>query len=504
MATISFDSSFANISSNTITFTDTEHAEMELSTPEEKLLDAEETAQVEEKMTTAWEYFQGEWWQIHKDPDESDKELKASKKRLPIGKKEYMVLAATILGSLGLQVLFRDEPIMKGTTGATINAIKISYIQIPQGTVSKYLMRALAVATFVAGVTLYYVPEDSHGVVRILRAAPLTDMFMTIVLKCDVGSAKLDHLFNKAIKKCTGSELPQRLATAITKGFLAIVGGGLMNIPQYTGPFIASGAAVLAKANMRGVVDALYQTIEGGKTHEKRPLSINQKAAIVSVLVGCVAMTAASAYSLTLEAVKQSSFSWAPAAVLVIAGDTLGRTIKNSIKATSVPKEIIKREIDEGIRPPEQNKPWWKKCITVASGVGLVAATLGIAYVAGPATLPSTAGASVATNSGILTTICQEMGSMLKVASGKILSESVALFGSLGLLGVGASYHFFETFSGKTGLLSPVARATAAAFLAADMSVASYELKDHLRGGTNPDYKKNKKKKEAVELEVLV
>ena len=504
MATISFNDHYPITPLQIGAQTDSEHSDLELFMPEQGLLATEEITQAEEKMTTAWEYFQGEWWQIHKDPDESDKELKASKKRLPIGKKEYMVLAGTILGSLGLQVLFRDEPIMKGTTGATINAIKISYIQIPQGTVPKYLMRALAVATFAAGITLYYVPEDAHGVVRILRTAPLTDIFMTIILKCDVSSAKLDQLFNKAIKKCTGSELPERLAAAITKGFLAIIGGGLMNIPQYTGPFIASGAAVLAKANMRGVVDALYQTIEGEKTDEKRALSVKQKAAIVSVLGACAAMTAASAYSLTLEAVRQSSFSWAPAAVLVIAGDTLGRTIKNSIKATSVPKEIIKREIDEGIRPPEQPKPWWKKCLTVASGVGLVAATLGIAYVAGPATLPTTLGASVTTNSGILTTICQEMGSMLKVASGKILSESVALFGSLGLLGIDAGYHLFETFSGTTGLLSPVQRATAAAFLAADMSVASYELKDHLRGGTNPDYKKNKKKKGAVELEVLV
>lgn len=451
---------------------------------------------VEEEITTALGNFKENWWKIHNDEDESDsKELKEAAKRMPLGWKQRAVLAATIFSNLGLMVLFRDEPIMKGTTGASINAVKISYTQVRPGTREKYVMRAIAVATLIAGITLRYVPEDQYGVIRIMRTAPLTDLFMTIVLKCDINSAGLDKLLNKAIKKCTNSELPAPVAKAITKGTLATLGGVLMNIPQYTGPFIASGAAVLAKANMRGVVDTVFQRIEAVES------GIKQKALLALVLGTCTAFAGASAYALTDQVVRQSSFSWLPAALLVINADTIARVVKNAIKTCEIPKEYkkkIEKEIKQGIRDPEPPKPWWKKCLTVVNGAVLVGATLGIAYVVGPATLPSSAGASVANNSGIITTVCQEMSSLLKIAAGKLLPSSVALFGSLGLLAGGAGYHLFETFSGMTSLLSPVQRATGAAFLAADMGVAGYELKDHLRGETNPDYQKKKKPKAQV------
>lgn len=456
---------------------------------------------VEEEITTAWGNFKENWWRIHNDEDESDsKELKEAKKRLPIGKKQYVALVGTILGSLGLQVAFRDEPIMKGTAGASINAIKISYNQIRQGTTPKYVMRAIAIATFIAGITLYYVPEDPHGVIRILRAAPLTDMFMTIILKCDLSSARLDQLLTKIVKKCTNKELPERLAKAITKAFFAIVGGSLMNIPQYSGPFVAAGAAVLAKANMRGVIDTLYQSVEDIESGTK------QKAAIAAILGTCTAFAAASAYALSEPAVRQSGWAWAPAALLVVAGDTIARTVKNGIKTCTIPKEYkakVKKEIEAGRLPPEPPTPWWKKGLTVVNGVGLVAATGLIAYVVGPATLSAAPGQTVATNSGILTTVCQEMSSLLKIAAGKLLPDSVALYGSLAMLTASTGYHLFKTISHS--LFSPVAEATIAAATAAVVGVAAYELKDVLRAEVNPDYKKKKKKKkpkeEAVELQ---
>ncbi len=442
-----------------------------------------ESAAIEEEITTAWQNLKANWWKIHNDEDESDaKELKEAKKRMPPDKKQYITLVATILSSLGLQVVFRDEPIMKGTSGVTINAIKISYNQMQQGTPAKYVMRAVAIATLIAGITLYYVPEDPHGVIRILRAAPLTDMFMTVFLKCDLSSARLDLLLNRVIKKCTNRELPDRVAKAITKTVFTLIGGGMMNIPQVS-PFIKSAAAVLTKANMRGVVDTLFQKIDS------MPRGIQQKAVLASVITISAAGAAASAYALTEQIVRQSSFSWGPAAALVVFGDLLARLGKNAAKTCEIPKEYqekIKAEIKAGLREAPPPAPWWRKCLTVASGIGLVGATLGIAYVVGPSTLSSSASSSVTNNSGILTTVCQEMSSLLKIASGKLLPDAVALFGSVGMLTAGAGYHLYETLSGMTTLLTPVQRATGAAFLAATMGVAGYELKDYLRAEKKP------------------
>ncbi len=451
-----------------------------------------EVEEVEEEITTAWGNFKNNWWRIHNDEDESDaKDEKEAKKRLPSGKREYFALVGTILSSFGLQLTYNDEPIMKGTSGASINAIKISYNAMRQGTPAKYVMRAVAIATFIAGVTLHYVPEDPNGVIRILRTLPLTDIFMTVILKCDLSSARLDLLLNKVVKKCTNKELPDRLAKAITKGFFAVVGGALMSIPQFVGVYIAAAAAVLGKANMRGVIDTIFQKVDDIQS------SFKQKAAIAAIVGTCASFAAASAYALSEPVVRQSGFAWAPAAALVVAGDTLGRMVKNAIKTAEVPKEYkakIKKQIEAGELPPPAPTPWWKKALTVVSGVSLIGATLGLSYVVGPATLPTAIGQSVTTNSGFLTTICQEMSSLLKAAAGKLLPDSVALFGSISLLTVGAGYHAYERISGNS-LLSPTVKATAAAFEAATTGVAAYEMKDLLRGKVNPDYKKKKKKK---------
>lgn len=436
----------------------------------------------EEVIDTAWKNVQANWWKIHNDEEADDADVKEAKKRMPIGKREYIALLTTIISSLGLQVIFRDEPIMKGTSGASINAIKISYNQMQPGTTAKYVMRALAIATFIAGVTLHFVPEDPHGVVRIMRAAPLTDMFMTVFLKCDLNKAKLDKMLCTAVKKCTGKDVPKRLAKAITKGFFALAGGALMNIPQYVGPFVATGSAVLAKANMRGVVDTLWQGME------KIENPALQKVALAAAYSSFAAVAGISAYALTLPAVRQNALTWLPAAALVIAGDTLARTVKTAVKSYEVPEEYA---------PPRETPTFWNRCGTVLKGLGLVAATVGMSYVVGPSTLPTAAGASVTTNAGILTTVCQEMSSFLKIAAGKLVPSQVAFFGSLTMLGAGAGYHLAEGILNATGLVTPVQRATAAAFLAAVLGVATYEAKDYLRAPKKP-------KQKPIELEEIV
>ena len=113
------------------------------------------------RITTELENFKETWWQIHNDEEADGKEEKNLKKLEPIGRNQFIALGATISASIALQFIFKHEPLMKGVSGASMGAIKISYFQMQPGTAPKYIMLGIFLhyKTNSMGPTFIYEPN---------------------------------------------------------------------------------------------------------------------------------------------------------------------------------------------------------------------------------------------------------------------------------------------------------------------------------------------------------
>ncbi len=385
------------------------------------------------------------WWAIHEEEDAEAKEDKAAKKLEPIGAKQYITLAITCISVTALQYIFEEEPVMKGTVGATMNAYKIVYIQtaaLKDTRIPQNVLRGIALTMLTAAVVFRYVPDDSYGVISTLRKLPLTDASLAIFAKCDLNSLRLDKKLIDLVRRCCNRELPAIAAKVVTLLGQATVMGALMSIPNIVGDYVAAGSAVLKKATWRRLADILWQKID--KTEDP----VKRKAGIALAVGSSVAITGACAFATTTTAFQNPYFQWLPVAAGIISFDAASRVGKQMISAYDLPEDDeLKEKLNipadvEIVLPPPT---CMSRLSTVLQTIGLFGATAGISAAVGPTMIHRPGVQSVTTTPGILVTVCQEAGSYLKVATGKIMKSTAALAATVALVALGTGVYLART-----------------------------------------------------------
>ncbi len=391
------------------------------------------------------ENWKEKWWAIHEEEDAEAKEDKTAKKLEPIGRKQYIVLGVTCAAVTGLQYIFEQEPVMKGTVGATMNAYKIVYIQtaaLKDTRVPQNVLRVIAGTMLASAIVFRFVPEDSYGIISVLRKLPLTDASLAIFAKCDLNSLRLDKKLIELVRRCCNRELPSTAAKIITLIGQATVMGTLMSIPNIVGDYVATGAAVLKKATWRRMADILWQKIDNTEDPVKR------KAGIALAVGSSVAVTGASAYAATTTLFQNPYFQWLPVAAGIISFDAASRVGKQMINAYDLPEDDdLKEKYNlpkdaEIVLPPST---CMSRFTSVLQTIGLFGATAGISAVVGPTMINPPGVQSVTTTPAFLITACQEAGSYLKVATGKIMKSTAALAGTAALVALGTGVYLART-----------------------------------------------------------
>jgi hypothetical protein len=421
-----FNSHLNSLSQEEVLSPETDQEEL-LQEVAERPEDENQLIPVDNRVKTAWGNFCIDWWKIHEGEDAEDYAEKSKKKFEPLGVKQYVALGLACIYVVALSIIFRHEPIVAaGLTGSIMGFIKISYSQMSDMVIPKWTMRTIALTTLIASLVFHFLPNPGNvnEVLFTMSALPLADAGMAVFAKCELNRLKPEKHAVALIHRCCHVEVSKKKAKVVSTIVQGVAAAALMN-PTVFGNYIAAAGAVLSKAKMRRLVDMVWQQID------KMDEGCKKKGALAAAYGSLAILTGTSTFALSLPVFSHPMLSLIPLGVGIVSADTLIRTAKQAVKAYEVPKEFRVKQ------PPT----CCSRLGTLAKGLAIVGGTFGIGAFVGPRLVNAPVVTSVASNPGLVVTVCQEAGSWIKVATKKLVSQKIALITTVGTVAIGSGVY---------------------------------------------------------------
>jgi len=484
--------------------------------------------------------MQGEALRLHLRADEEAAVITAPKKkknREEIGTKEYLIMVSGIIYSLGLAAIFRKQPLIAVSTVAAVSDfVRVGYKSMPAGSHAQKVMRSVAALSLISALILQLLPpvdpKNPSFLKDYLKALPFTNTAFGVFIKGDLKALK-DQVIEGYITSLQDLHLiePQEKEAHQfkTQVFISLlqcaIAIGLMN-PRVMGPFVAAGAGLWLRTNMREGVNYIWEMIE---RLDPRIRENVLKGLYLSLSV----ISGASLYCLTNGVSSNSFVNFILIGLSAVSTDTLMRTFKwdldilteekgkkeKKIKALTWHETFLDWKNNGVAKIKDATKGIWESREAVSKKMAQGTALLGSVVV-----LSLFLGRVVAeVNPGLGAMIASNMDTPLKPITKNLLTHAGALSMLMPLISCAALMALLGKFDGQTTAVSFAALIMTACFvnlslflwkaglrpakIEKEKTVSIEEIQDPAKideKATKKAEKKDKKRLELVEEEKAV
>jgi hypothetical protein len=407
---------------------------------------------------------------------------KKKKNREEIGTKEYLTMLSGIIYSLGLAAIFRKQPMIAiSTVAAVSDFVRVGYKSMPAGSRAQWVMRSVAALSLISALVLQLLPpvdpKNPSFLKDYLKAIPFTNTAFGVFIKGDMKALK-DQFIEGYVTSLQDLHLidpkDKEAHQVKTKFFISLlqcaIAIGLMN-PDVMGPFVAAGAGLWLRTNVREGVNYIWEMIE------KLDPSIRCDV-LEGLYLSLSLISAASLYCLTTGLSSNGFINFILIGLGAVSTDTLMRTFKwnmdilteppeekknkeKKIKALTLSETLIDWKSNGITKIKDATKSIWESREAIGKKMAKGTALLGSVVV-----LSLFLGQVIAqVNPGLGAMIASNMDTPLKPLTKNILTSAGALSMLMPLIGIASLMALLGKFDGQTTAISFAALIMTACFV---------------------------------------